>query len=359
MDQIIGSHLFAASAWSCVEDVFNNSVSGGGCTQLVLDLLSLKQYDSAFLVGEATLDQTCSAKRYEDKDDIRSTQKSKYLQVSHEATLRHMLLNRQERIIIVGTPCAVRGLLKAIKLFHLNRGNYLFIGLFCDKTMTSNVLNYFKDLAEGFDLKSADFRSKEAGGWPGNIRLNFVDGSHRDFDRSFRMSVKDYFQPECCLYCLDKLNILADLSLGDDYTSSCPNPKGANSVIVRTKRGLAAWGATLSHLEVVESSIEQIAESQHVISRTKNFGFRILKENTDSYHLNKSLDISKSDIKDAACSPSNQKAYEKHLRKIAIGAAYERDRELLLRELKRNNSFIRKIVRKVLRVGRKILRSGS
>ena len=146
--------------------------------------------------------------------------------------------NREKKLILVGSSCAIRGLQTAIKKLNLDREQYLFIGLFCDKIFNYNVLSYFEDTyAGGLRLKALHFKNKESGGWPGDMKFFPENGSCFYVPLEERVKAKAYFIPERCLYCVDKLNACADISLGDNYTGQDDSALGSNSVIVRTEVG--------------------------------------------------------------------------------------------------------------------------
>ncbi len=53
------------------------------------------------------------------------------------------------------------------------------------------------------------------------------------------MRVKEIFQLKRCIYCCDKLNQFADISLGDDYVNhkGSMQVNGRNLVVLRTQEG--------------------------------------------------------------------------------------------------------------------------
>lgn len=169
--ELVGTVVSSYSAWSTEEQVLANAVSGGFVTQLVSSLLTVAAYDSAFLVTDVPRDGRVVSTRVTVGDDLARSQKSRYLQVSHESTLGHMLSHREERSIVVAVPCALSGISRAIERFGLVRERYLLVGLFCDRTMTANVLRYFERFAPGGSMERLDFRTKASSGWPGNVRV--------------------------------------------------------------------------------------------------------------------------------------------------------------------------------------------
>lgn len=86
--------------------------------------------------------------------------------------------------------------MKVVEKYCLNRENYLLIGLFCDKTMTTHVWEYFNRLFADNAMAEMEFRSKVSGGWPGDVALYLQDGKRVDVSRRERMYVKEYFMAE-------------------------------------------------------------------------------------------------------------------------------------------------------------------
>ena len=327
-EQMKGSCLKAATAWSNNESVFSNAVSGGVATQLVYSLLEAGAYDAAFLAGEAMPGKRLDALLCRAGDELSKTQKSKYVQVSHAGTLRYMRDHPDERLIVVGVACAVRGLLNAIELYGLGRDNYLFVGLFCDKTMRYGVLDRLASLGSG-EVSFIDFRNKEPSGWPGDVVLHWKDGSKEVLPRERRMEVKELFCPERCLYCLDKLNVKSDISLGDNYTGDGANTNGANSVIVRTERGMNAWKRCATLISEVPSSLEMIAESQKLESRVENLAFsEIKRQRSGCSAINKGLEH-----EGVTLNRGVVRKYDRLVAEGRLGLHYEKDPKAIEREV--------------------------
>lgn len=73
------------------------------------------------------------------------------------------------------------------------------------------------------------------------MKFIFTDGTVAYQDKAERVKIKNYFMPERCLYCIDKLNVYADISVGDNYTQQDSSLLGSNSVIIRTNIGMTVW----------------------------------------------------------------------------------------------------------------------
>ena len=302
LENVAGNYRQVYNAWSKNEIVRHMSASGGVVTTLISNLLQMKDYDTAFCLDTYVYDKQLKNVPMKSADFSAEWKdskvfKSRYLPVSHEQAVKYIKSNRNERVIIVGISCAIRGIRNVIQQLNLKQDNYLLIGLFCDKVFNYNIHRYFEngDWAQGKTLNEVHFKNKESGGWPGNMKLFFNDGSTCYLDKNERGKVKEYFMPERCLYCVDKLNVAADISLGDNYTKQNSSVLGSNSVIIRTEVGLNAWGKCNSLLESKPVDIEKIMDAQYLEWRTNNLYFaqlkqkRIKKQFGEEVNLNKGL----------------------------------------------------------------------
>lgn len=280
-----GKHISSFNAWSKNENIRHKSASGGIVSTIVSQLLLIGKYDCVFSVGSYDYSTQLSTTKVTSSDigqDIAETKypKSRYLPVSHENAVSFILGNRDARVIIIATSCAVRGLLSVIEKFKLDRDNYLFVGLFCERVFNYNVYDYYRSdrFCNGKQLEELHFKNKESGGWPGNMKFMFSDGTFAYHDKNNRAGMKDYFMPERCLYCIDKLNTQADISLGDNYTERDDSPLGSNSVVLRTQRGVEAWNLCKELLEYVCVDFDLIDKAQYLEGRINNLYFAALKE---------------------------------------------------------------------------------
>ena len=280
---VYGNIISCYNAWSTNDEYRHCSASGGVVSTIIAKLLKENMYDSAFVVDTYDYSSQLFTKRITKKDLdgkflFSNVAKSRYLPVSHENLISYIKDNKNERIIIVGTSCALQGITKALKLLHLDRNKYLLIGLFCDKVYNYNIYQYYNDnFACNKNLVSLHFKNKESGGWPGNMKLFFDDGTYEYLDKSERIKTKAYFMPERCLYCIDKLNVNADISLGDNYTNINSSSKGSNSVIVRTELGKLIWKILVGDVEYHPVNIKDIHLAQYLDSRINNLYYAKLK----------------------------------------------------------------------------------
>lgn len=263
-----------------------NSGSGGVVSELVHELLKDKQYDAAFLVDTYSYGTEVFTHCYESLDDNGQTAKSRYVTVNQREAIRYIRENRKKKVILVGTSCFIQGFWRVMKQLHLQKDNYFLIGLFCEQTMNYRVWEYFQYLAGNKKMTGLHFKNKETGGWPGNMMLFMSDAEKRTLPRGRRMEVKEYFCPERCLYCIDKLNQFADISVGDNYTGEHSDIAGTSSVIVRSQTGKAVLEKYADKFHIWESSIEAVQKSQVLDLRRYNYFWSLYKSEQVGYPVN-------------------------------------------------------------------------
>lgn len=274
-------------------------------------LLDNGEYSCAFLVNTYKHDTVTKSEKFTKEDSLSNTTKSRYVTVSHEKAVSYILKNSKEKVILVGTSCFVHGLCNVIDKFNLNRDNYFIIGLFCDKTMSNNVYSYFNQHPISKNqLKYIHFRDKNVGGWPGGVRIFLKNGLYKDISRTERMKIKEYFQIEGCLYCLDKLNIFADISVGDNYIKKNNDKDGISSVIIRTQKAIKIWDRYNELFIFDKEDKEELLKSQNIEKRKRNLTYSLLKQ--VKYNLPSHITMPK-------INNSIENEYKETLRKICIG----------------------------------------
>lgn len=333
-----GTVLACHNAWSKDNDLRHVSASGGVVSSMIRSLLTSGQYDGAFCLDSYDYRNQLKTRLYtlsdiENSWNTSNAPKSRYLPVSHENAICYMKQNSAKRLIFVGTSCAIRGLQAAIQKLNLNREQYLFIGLFCDKVFNYNVRSYFEDTyANGNKLKALHFKNKESGGWPGDMKFFPENGDAFYVPLEERAKAKAYFMPERCMYCVDKLNVCADISLGDNYTGKDDSPLGSNSVIIRTPAGMSAWNNSLTELEIRPIEIDNIQKAQYLIGRLNNLYFGDLK----SAILEHKIDLNCGVPRNQSCR-EYERAWHNSLKKIECGAQYHVNPQKIKKRMKKDS----------------------
>lgn len=349
-ETVTGPVLAAYNAWSRDPELRHVSASGGVVSAMIRQLLAAGRYDGAFCLDSYDYRQQLKTRLYTAADvaacwDRSNAPKSRYLPVSHENAVAYMKQHRDARLILVGTSCALRGLQAAMTRLNLDRENYLFIGLFCDKVFNYNVLSYWQDrYCGGNTLTALHFKNKESGGWPGDMKF-FPEGRAPFYvPLNDRAKAKAYFMPERCLYCVDKLNACADISLGDNYTGIAESELGSNSVIVRTAIGEAAWTMARDQLECLQIDIADIRKAQVIQRRLDNLYFGDLK----AAQLNKDPDWNPGVPREKPLDPF-RRSWKDALQRLKAGAVYDTDPAVLEKQLRRDNRKPNPLIRFVRR----------
>ncbi len=350
------------TAWLKDEAMLKQCVSGGCATALITGLLTREIYKKAFLVDSWHIDEKLTARQADAGFSYGRTAGSRYTPVSQEEAVLYIRKNRNDKVIMVGTACALNGILKVIEEEKLNRDHYLLIGLFCDKTLNRHMFTYFNHIAEG-ELSELYYRSKEKKNWPGNVRLVFRDGGGQFMPAARRMEVKEYMQLQRCLYCYDKLNESCDLALGDNYTKKDAWPSGSNSVIIRTGRGEEAFEYVRELLEVKEALYEDVYRSQRMDERRQQLQFAAILKRRQGIKLYPELEYGNISYNRKA-----EKEYDKRLKKLETGRDFGLAPERLFnymekekRKASRNQKLkkIRGLPKKILKFPGKIVKAGN
>lgn len=357
-DAIVGEYFDAYNVWSKDEKIRHFSASSGFVTTMVKELLNKREYEYVFTLDTYDYSTQLKTNKYDinsyNLDDISAQKftKSRYLPVSHENLVEYIIKNKESKVIIIGTPCALRGIDKVIKKFGLNRENYLFIGLFCEMVMNYNVYDYFSNsnFSDDKTLSSLHFKNKDSGGWPGNMKLFFSDGSFKYIDKDNRVNAKHFFELERCLYCIDKLNVVSDISVGDNYTSQNSTSLGSNSVIIRTKRGEKAFKNIIDKIGCQKVDIKEILSSQYLSAKEINYNYSLLKKKTIG---NNQLEINSNFSLNSLCDEYID-SYKLSLKRIEYGKKYKGNIKPILKETKKiksghNFSFVSRLKRYIKR----------
>lgn len=355
---VTGLVLASYNAWSRDPELRHVSASGGVVSAIIRELLETGAYDGAFCLDSYDYRQQLKTRLYTAEEvsacwNQSNAPKSRYLPVSHENAVAYIKEHRTARLIFVGTSCAVRGLQAAVNTQNLNREQYLFLGLFCDKVFNYNVISYWQDrYCQGNALNALHFKNKESGGWPGDMKF-FPEGKEAFYvPLEDRAKAKAYFMPERCLYCVDKLNACADISLGDNYTGKDASRLGSNSVMIRTRAGATAWAAVKDKLEVRDIGLADIQKAQAIGWRLDNLYFGDWKMAQTGEPLDLNYGVPRE--KEAA---AFAQAWKTGLQRLKSGAVYDIDPAPLRKQLVRDGRKPNPIVRFVKRIAGHIRRS--
>jgi coenzyme F420 hydrogenase subunit beta len=239
VDHFIGNIISCRVGQATNETIFQNSQSGGIATALLAHLLETGQISGAIVAtmqiatpprGGVMLAKTV--------DDLLDAQKSKYLPIPLLSALSQ-LKTAEGPVAIVGLPCHMHGLNNLLTLYpNLASKIFIKIGLICDRVQTNAVVDFFGLKATAQNMDHLTFRDKQRPSYPGNLVVKMEGGGEVVLDASLRMAIKAFFTPPRCRLCFDKLNVYADVVMGDPHGIQGVDRKhGATLVLTRTQKG--------------------------------------------------------------------------------------------------------------------------
>ncbi len=171
-------------------------------------------------------------------EEVLSSSRSKYCPTPVNLLIRQ-ILKTSGTVIFLGLGCHMQGLLLAMeKLPKLKEKIVLRIGLFCDRVLTYAAADFLVRCAgiKSQSVAQFDYRHKSWKGWPGDIRVKTHNGRIYNVPRQRRTGSRELFTPIHCRLCIDKLNALSDISLGDPYGLK-KGHQVPTAAIVRTEEG--------------------------------------------------------------------------------------------------------------------------
>jgi len=222
------------------EEIFKNSQSGGVTTALLAQLLDSGAIEVALVavMREDTPPRGDFA-LVRSSEELHASQKSKYTPIPLLSAIPE-LKNINGPIAIVGLSCHFHSLQNLCDVYKwLAKKEIIKIGLICDRVMTASAIDFIGLQATHEPIKNFAFRDKQKPTYPGNPTVTTTNDTEYILDKSVRMEMKDFFTPARCRLCFDKLNIFADVVMGDPHGVDGVDKKGGETlVLTRTQKGV-------------------------------------------------------------------------------------------------------------------------
>ena len=266
-DPLLGNYISCYSGHSNDFNLRFNSSSGGIVTQLLIFALENQLIDGALVVrmkNEKPLEpEVIIAKS---KQDIISSSKSKYCPVSIDTGIAR-ILKTSGRFAVVGLPCHIQAIRKA-QLIDKRLGEkiVLLIGLVCARTTSFKGTKFFLKTMKipESSVSCLEYRGK---GWPGGMTISLTNGGEFFFPFSEYRTILGslFFTPQRCFLCIDPLNELADITIGDAWLPQFNNDQEGKSIIIsRTENGLnlIKRASQSGQISIAPLSAEKVIESQ-------------------------------------------------------------------------------------------------
>jgi coenzyme F420 hydrogenase subunit beta len=267
---VLGTFLGNASDSSTRRD----AQSGGVVTALLQYLLDTSRVDAA-LVTALPMDGRMRALPHlaRTSEAILAARGSKYCPAATNMALNGAMDG--ETIAAVGLSCHVHGLRQlSQRQSEWKERLGMIVGLVCDRTLlqlAGDLMIHDAGLSPE-EVVGLEYRSKARRGWPGEMRF-YLEGDREVFiDSTVRQAAKDDATPPRCRLCFDKMNILADISVGDPWGLR-HTTEGESVVIARTERGLGLIldAASAGYIEAKPVPIQDVMAGQAISLKKEQF----------------------------------------------------------------------------------------
>ena len=286
----IGSNkpISAFGGWHKDDKVVSGSSSGGVFYGIAEDVVS-----HGGVVFAAVLSDDCRTVDFASSDDMPLSRmmKSKYVESRVNLSFKRVEkeLDSGRRVMFVGTPCQVAGLMSYL---GKDRENLITCDFACGGLPSHRIYSdYLGGLEKkyGSDIESVDFRSKSHGWKRYVIRVRFGNGKEYvrlgiedPYLKSFlygKCSVREY-----CLDCKFPEHHMSDISIADfwrhDKMSSLENKNGISLILCNTGKGRAALDAVRDRFELAELEVDKASYNNriHISEKAKAKHSSFLKD---------------------------------------------------------------------------------
>jgi len=258
--------------------IFDNAQSGGMVTSIL-----------SYLFAEGLIDAVVSCRmehgspvpsvRYSilnSAEELGQNQKSCYTQVDIVSALNHIA--RYKNVAVVGVSCHIRGIKELMTIKKYDNIKYL-IGLICDKSFSDTYMDalLFGEKKPGgkirINYKQKNFyhEGRYYSYQQAPIVISNVESENTVVPNTKRFFFKNYFTVPKCNICWDKLNVRADISLGDPWglSGKYDEKEGDSVVIVRSKSAsdIVAKMKDKGLISISPVSAEDVANGQQIDAR--------------------------------------------------------------------------------------------
>lgn len=273
-DPFVGNILNTYIGHANDESIYKNAQSGGLCSSILCYLFDTGKIDGAIVCKMSYGDTpTVEGILAESREQVLECQKSCYTPVDVLSALKQA--KDKKSLAVVGLPCHIEG---AVHLAETSKrfSNIKYkIGLICDRTLCAGIMDVIC-APFGNTPKKVMWRNKNADGFNytnSPITVLLSDGNISVVPKVKRIALKDMFTAPRCRVCYDKLNVHADLVLGDPWGMSDYDKKNGDSVIlIRTELGnqLLSDMANSEFVNVIKGRTVEVIKGQHIDDRKKN-----------------------------------------------------------------------------------------
>ena len=252
-DPFVGEMLSLSVGKATDNTIFKNSQSGGAVTAILKYLLDSGQIAAAVVTEmDMSSPSYSKAKIVTSAKDLIKAQKSKYVPTTINALIPE-IMKIEGNVALVGLSCHMHGLENLLTIKKKLKNKIIRIGLICESVMTQTSVKYFSQGLQTEKIRNFVFKDKLENGYPGDMAV-VSDSSKKIIHRRHRLLMKDFFTPARCRLCFDKMNIYADIVVGDPHGITGIDRKNGESLVIgRTPDG--------------ERIIKETIEADHLVLR--------------------------------------------------------------------------------------------
>lgn len=297
-NELVGDYLSVYAAHSNDEKIRFEAASGGFITSFLICLLESGIIQGAIVVQRDEDNPLISTPFVATTaNEIRNAKGSKYSPVKYDAIIKEVFENDYEDLALVGLPCHIEAIAKAIKTKKKLRGKIkLTISLVCGQSPSLLAYEY---ISNKFDIKSGDIKKLDnrGKGWPGQMRIETItEKISMPYTSKYSMGMvlsSPLFTPVSCQMCPDPVGFDADISVSDawlDKYQKMDQNQGVNLVLVKNPMMIDflekahADGA----ISLIKETVESYLDANRSLMENKVFSHRLrlkrfVDENKDLY----------------------------------------------------------------------------
>lgn len=261
-------------------EIFSNAQSGGIATAILRYLLEQQLVDAVISCRmeygnpRPEVRYTIIAK----SEELKKNQRSCYTQVDIVSALRET--GGFKSVAVVGVPCHIQGISNLLRLKKFANVKYR-IGLVCDKTYSDAYMDAIMfgerkphgDVCIKYRQKNFAYRGVFYSYQNAPTVLENKLGEMTILPNSKRMFLKDYFALPKCKICWDKLNVQADIVLGDPWglKGQYDAKEGDSLVIIRSETAevLISNMQAIGLINIHDVKLADVIKGQRVEVRVK------------------------------------------------------------------------------------------
>lgn len=294
------------------DNIYLNGQSGGAVTALLAYLIDQNIIDAAVV---CKVDDSISYNSYSfiatNSKELYECQKSSYTPVDMVTALRET--SKYSSVAFVGTGCCVQGVRTLQTLYPRKYSNIkLLIGLICDRVLAKTTTDILYGKAFKNSNKRIIWRDKRESYKYPTVVIRDDKGKEKSVPSWKRHSLKEFFTPPRCLICFDKLNMSADIVVGDPWGMTGVDWENGSSVILtRTDIGEQMIRETIETESIIveTADIQEFIDGQGISIKKKKLPFYLSTYNEKGWQLPSyagEFSFTKSQSKDAASNQINR-----------------------------------------------------